>query len=132
VVPLQVVEHLRESLYRGQMKALESEKGENFDPNHEKVDMMIGIPAARVRCTTEPVTSDELVRIAVKVQDLECSTGGNWVIAASLSRPEIRWIGRADDEERIGRSQEVAMVFSMDQAYWFDGPTGRTLFAPTP
>src|SRR5262249_44372820 len=62
-ISLQMLERLRESLYKGRSeKGLDfsaaksapiiAGKQEIFAPGNEKVDMMIGIPAAEVRSTT--------------------------------------------------------------------------------
>lgn len=140
-VSLQIVEHLRESLYRGE-KSPEIQGREqlsdtaqldapgtveNFAANPEKVDMMIGIPAAEVRCTTAVLDVEDLIRMVVKVCDLECSPSGNWVIG---NREAGRWVGQADEAERFERGQEVNMAFAMNRAYFFDSLTGRTLYAP--
>ena len=90
---------------------------------------MIGIPAAATRCTTDLSHTEGEIRVLAKVQDVECSAAGSWVIA-QCGAGSVRWVGRAEDGERLERGQEVAMLFNMEQTYWFDGPTGRTLFAP--
>ncbi len=117
-VSLHIVDHLRETLYKGQ----------NFDARQGKVNIMMGIPATEVHCTTGRTGEDAEVRVLLKVHELECSATRSWVIGADIRG---RWIGRADDAERLERGQEVTMRFSMTRAYWFDAATSRTLFAPT-
>jgi multiple sugar transport system ATP-binding protein len=126
-VSLQIVDHLRESLY----------KGDNFNARQGKVAIMMGIPAAGVHCTTSRTGEEADVRLPVKVCEIECSAAGIWVIGvfpqplSQGERGERRWFGQADDAECFERGQEVTMTFSMNRAYWFDAATGRTLFAPT-
>lgn len=126
-ISLQIVDHLRESLYRG----------ENFQAEQGKVHILMGVTAADVRCSTRLDDAADDIRIALKVQEMECSAAGNWVIGVCLQTPSReergvrRWIGRADDAERFARGQEVTMTFSMSRAYWFDSVSGRTLYAPT-
>ncbi len=131
-VSLHVLERLRESLYQGENAAANLETtvaSENFHANQGKPPIMIGIPAAHVRCTTSRAAGDDVdVRLMLKVMDVETLAAGSWVIG---SVGEKAWIGRADDDERFERGQEIAMTFSLQQAYWFDVATGRTMFAPT-
>lgn len=135
-VSLPVIDRLKESLFLGKSSetaisaTITTDKGQNSAPKNEKVDMMIGIPAAQIHCTTDLAHADERIRIVAVVQDIEAVANGSWVIGACRESP-VRWVGRADDGERLERGQEVAMLFSMDNAYWFDGATSRTLFAPT-
>lgn len=139
---LQIVEHLRESLYRGITKpegfTVESSNHgplenlrrtqENFDANQEIVAMIVGIPAADVQCTTAVGGLGDLIGIPAKVQELEFTTTGNWVIG---SHARGRWIGRADDSERLEIGQDVTMLFSVTRLHWFDTATGRSLALPS-
>jgi ABC-type sugar transport system ATPase subunit len=117
-VSMQIVDRLRESLY----------KEENFAAGQGKVDIMTGIPAAAVCCTSSHADLTDDVVLAMKVQEIESMSAGSWVIGSAAAG---RWIGKASEAERLERSQEVQMIFSMNRAYWFDAATGRALFAPT-
>jgi len=126
-VSILTIDHLRESLFQG----------ENFHANSGKVDIMIGIPAAHVRCMTGGAFSNGSIRVALTVQEMESFATGSWVIgvqrqaSTSVANKPTTWIGQADEGERFERGQEVFMSFDIEQAYWFDCANDRTLFAPT-
>jgi ABC-type sugar transport system ATPase subunit len=99
-----------------------------FRTDDRKSHIIIGVPAMDVRCTTAVVTSEEEVQLRMSYRDQESGWAHNWILGASEPG---QWVGRTDDDERFEQRQTVTMIFSMAQAFWFDGATGRTLLAPT-
>lgn len=137
-VSLETVGHLKEGLYRGKSSQTDitasgpisgSQNNEIPAPKNEKVDMMMGIAAVHIRCTTDLGHADDRIRLVGTVDQIETYAGGRWVISICAGSP-LRWIGRADDGERLERGQKIAMLFSMDKAYWIDASNGRVFFAP--
>jgi multiple sugar transport system ATP-binding protein len=100
----------------------------NFRTDMRKSPIIIGVPAIDVHCTTAVTASEEDVRLRISYRDQECGWKYNWILGAS---EQGQWVGRADDNERFEQGQTVTMIFSMTQAFWFDGATGRTLLTPT-
>ncbi len=129
-VSLLILDHLRESLYKGEdsTDGNTPKSREIFGTEQGKVHIMMGIPASNVRCTTAARVAEDEIRIDLTIRDTECEPAGTWVLGEAQ---QGRWIGRADEAEPLERCQEIAMAFSMSRAYWFDAATGRTLYAPT-
>ncbi len=98
------------------------------NPNAAKIHVALGIAARAVRCSTERCLDEELIHLAVPVLEQEVTPAGTWIVGGDARG---RWIGQAANE-RFSRGQGMTMTFSMQQAYWFDHATGRTLAAPQP
>jgi hypothetical protein len=96
------------------------------NPNAAKIHVALGIAARAVRASTERCLDEELIHLAFPVLEQEITPAGTWIVAGDARG---RWIGQAASE-RFSRGQGVTMTFSMQQAYWFDHATGRTLAAP--
>ncbi len=83
----------------------------------------LGIAARAVRCSSERRADRELIRLSLPVLEQEVTPAGTWIVAGD---GRGRLIGQAAGE-RFGRGQDVTMMFSMQDAHWFDHATGRTL-----
>lgn len=85
----------------------------------------LGIAARAVRASSERCLDPERIALALRVVDLEITPAGAWIIA-SADDNRGQWVGQSDGE-RFSSGQNVTLSFSMQDAYWFDHATGRTL-----
>ena len=99
---------------------------EHLPGNQGKVQVILGIAARAVRCSTERCLDEELIQLSFPVLEQEITPAGTWIVGGDARG---RWIGQSANE-RFSRGQGMTMTFSMQQAYWFDHATGRTLAAP--
>jgi ABC-type sugar transport system ATPase subunit len=91
-----------------------------------KLHVILGIAARTVRASTELCLDEELIQLSVPALEQEITPAGTWIIGGDARG---RWIGQSAGE-RFSRGQGVTMMFSMQEAYWFDHATGRTLAGP--
>jgi ABC-type sugar transport system ATPase subunit len=99
---------------------------ENLPANTGKVHVLLGVAARAVRSSTERCLDEELIQLSFPVLEQEITPAGTWIVGGDARG---RWIGQSAGE-RFSRGQGMAMTFSMQQAYWFDHATGRTLAVP--
>jgi ABC-type sugar transport system ATPase subunit len=107
-----------------QVSALHDALIQSADP--AKLRVTLGIPARAVQCSSQRCLDNELISLSLRTQQFEATPAGTWVIA---SNQRGTWIGQSASE-RFSRGQDATMTFSMQDAYWFDHTTGRTLAAP--
>ncbi len=112
-----LLDGLRESLF----------KCENFNAKDGTVHILLGVAAKDVQCDAERAKTDDDVPLFLPVLDRECTTAGQWVIAGDQRGS---WVGRQTGNLHYHPGDNVTMIFAIQNAYWFDLATGRTLFAP--
>ncbi|MBI2807679.1 MAG: ABC transporter ATP-binding protein [Planctomycetes bacterium] len=116
-VSVEVLGDLRESLFECQ----------NFNADSGKVHILMGIAAQDVACDSDRPAPDDAIRLALPVLAQEATTAGDWIVAGDNRG---RWVGRLASHLHYGRGEQVTMIFTMADAFWFDISTGRTYHAP--
>jgi ABC-type sugar transport system ATPase subunit len=89
--------------------------------------ILLGIPARAVRASSERCEDADLVQLTLPALQEECTSAGTWIVAGD---ERGHWIGQSAGEH-FRPGQSVTMTFAMEQAYWFEHATGRTLLSPS-
>ena len=95
--------------------------------NDQAIHIIMGIAADRVLCFNNQQHREESITLTLPMIRQETTASGTWVIGRD-ERGQL--IGKAHAEQRFAAGENVAMVFSMQDSYGFDGVTGTTLWTP--